>query len=205
VYITNNTVVGFKYMGLSCYTASRDSGDISNYYITNNIIHNCGLNGSGTALNYGSSGGTWTNGDGSWTDGRPITIDYNIISAGADGNTRVMRKGINTTYSSWKSSYGCQDNPGASVENEDPDLDVSYKIDSTNDPPYDEGVSMSAYIPSSDYDGDTRPQGTAWDIGADEYAEIEPPIPPPGRLTITSDAVGQGTGTLTDLRGSLGP
>lgn len=50
------------------------------------------------------------------------------------------------------------------------------------------GADLSAEIPAVDFDGITRPQGSAWDIGAYEFVQGTPLIAPsaPSNLTTTS-------------------
>ncbi len=61
-------------------------------------------------------------------------------------------------------------------------------------PAIDAGSSLLA--PAEDIAGNTRPQGTAWDIGAYEYGTVAPP-PPPVTYTITASASPAAGGTIS--------
>jgi hypothetical protein len=164
IYIANNVIVGFKHIGLSLYTAY--TSNVQDYYILNNIVHNCG----GVALNYGSSSGTWT--DGSWGDGADITIDNNIFSAGSKGGTSVVKQYSSwINYDTWKAGSGCQQGISG---NPDPMLDGNYKP-MEGSPAINNGLDLSSFTSQAVFNnldrvGVSRPQGLGWDIGAFEFS-----------------------------------
>lgn len=105
----------------------------------------------------------------------PMVYDYNIYYNNA--NIAIVISGpplALTTYSSlsdWQ-ALGFDENSGEG----DSLLDADYHLQ-VGSPAIDAGLDVSDWI-DNDFDGDDRPWGSAFDIGADEYKYLDAPTNP---------------------------
>jgi len=152
-------------------TAANDAADISNFYVLNNIIHNCGIGGIFTfgVISDADLPGDWTSG--SYGDSASIIVDYNIISAGLSGNLTTVYKTTTfdvAEYNDWKTTSSFQNHP--ENQNDNPSFNSSNDLHIQPDSvAINNGITITKFL--TDKDGLTRPQGSAWDIGAYEYVE----------------------------------
>jgi len=160
VYIVNNTIVGTPFYGLSIWVNGFTT--VRNVNVLNNIIYNCYriYNSYANAVSLDTGKHTI----GSYGGQAQLIIDYNIIHAGPEGADRIFHGGNIYDYSSWTFTYGTQKHIKG---NPDPKLSPTYKL-TRGSPAIDTGVNLSDLF-ADDKDGNSRPKGTLWDIGAFEF------------------------------------
>ncbi|MFX0200053.1 MAG: choice-of-anchor Q domain-containing protein [Candidatus Hodarchaeota archaeon] len=169
VYVWNNT---FAYILYRPPIRFIGPGEFDVIDIRNNIVYDSCASGGGQAILIGSDVGNPT-----------ITIDYNIIYAPEYGCTSISVKG--TSYPCSKGSYSTYNKNGncnaVSLVNPVYGQAGDLHLSSSDTNARDGGVDLSAYF-TTDKDGNSRGQGSAWDIGAYEYHEdgedAQAPAPP---------------------------
>ena len=102
-----------------------------------------------------------------------ITFDYNLINAGAHGSTVAQWAVIGQEWTSITQPHGQIGVPSFLFYIEY-SANNNFHLVSSDVASKDHGVSLYSYF-TSDKDGVSRPQGSAWDIGAYEYAAASPP------------------------------
>jgi len=150
----NNTFTGLGYSAIT-FNLKGTPASITNIKIKNNIFYD-----SKNAIIFPSSSAyTQANFD----------IDYNLVNAGAYGGTTISIDG--STY--------MQAHPRSGV----PQF-VTYNFHgaqnlrlSASDTTAKENGTTIAAMPATDYLGISRPQGSAWDIGAYEFVGKVPNVP----------------------------
>ena len=159
--IYNNTIIG------GAYQQGNPVRIQARDHITVNMKNNIGYSTS--------SNQTLINLSGSMTE----NIDYNIWYCPNNSNCYD-----GSSWSGWK-SRGFD----AHGDNSNPRLNSSYQINDTGAPSYDAGTTIGLF--SDDKDGVSRPQGSAWDIGAYEFGTGAGPVSdeplPPSNLRILSN------------------
>ncbi len=149
IYIYNNSIYNtFEGIVLGGFNGSK-------IYVKNNIMHNTKTGGDFCFM--WSSSGTKTD----------IDIDYNQYHAYNDRSRSVQYRGTNLTFAQWR---GSPYNREVNGQEGDP-LYSSPPSDFTlqsNSPCIDKGIDELSAIFSVDRLGVSRPQGSAWDIGAYE-------------------------------------
>lgn len=165
IFVYNNIVYanGFNGIGISACCAGVSTHPIRSVKIVNNTCYNNGLSGWGGGIlvyenpevqniiirnNICSQNASFQIGIDPIVPPSQLTIDYNLIDGfrNAEGETR-----------------------GNHYVEGDPRFVNSTQADfhiQSNSPAMDTGTSNGA--PTTDYDGNLRPQGAAWDIGAFE-------------------------------------
>jgi len=164
IHILNNT---FTYNLYEAIHIGGKGGTFSTIDIRNNIIYE---SGGGSGLEIESDVGSPT-----------ITVDYNVLYGPDYGETSLKIKG--QTYSCSGGSYSTYNTNGScnEVSLTDPvyGAEGNVRLSSGDTAAKEMGTDLSAYF-TVDKDGISRPQGSAWDVGAYEYYEYEdgPPSPP---------------------------
>ena len=156
LFIINNTFVD---VGSSpILIASRNNATYTNFIVKNNIIYNCRSQAAISVQRI-----DFTNSS--------VDIDKNTINRGVAGGGEIYWNNRYYTINEFNSSFGKNNidrrptfvnySPGSGLSN---DLHLSSQDTSS----LDSGVDLSSYI-NMDKDGNLRPQGNRWDIGAYEY------------------------------------
>lgn len=151
----NNTLIGTSEERV--FNINGGAWSITDLYIINNIIF-------GSSQYYIYLGSTISG---------TFESNYNLFYGGAA--SPFYHSGTAKTLSTWQSNPG-QDN---NSQQTDPLFQGNNKL-TFNSPAKDTGLTIASF--STDYDGVSRPKGSAWDIGAYEYvsSDIIPPSAPSG-------------------------
>ena len=159
VIVRNNIVYSNSNIGIS-FTGSQ-----SNIKVYSNTAYN----NAGQGLGVGNVNGLISNNN--------LVFDNN-----SNGNQMTIWSSTNITsdYNLWSPISGYSSEGLNSINESDPSIlavspssgDFYLKSGS---PAIDKGISIGSF--SDDYAGISRPQGSAWDIGAYEYVEASPPPP----------------------------
>jgi|Deesub1362A_J573_1020465.scaffolds.fasta_scaffold00004_245 hypothetical protein len=186
VSILNNTIVDMEYNVLAFNTYN--ANPVSNVIIANNIIYNGCLNNIGSnryliGLSHLDGITTGSFGD---TPTPDIIWDYNLVDVSNSDTIMATYNDKPYNYNDWKSVSGCDANGVTS----DPTFvnwiegnAVDLHLDATDTAAINQGRTRTEF--SDDYDGITRPQGNAWDIGAYEYHKLAPS--PPTNLRVVNN------------------
>jgi hypothetical protein len=182
----NTTTTGADYKGLQLYnntffgnTLNTTQGDINLSASSPRVITVTGMennilsNDNGAHIKTNSNTISFSN------------FDYNLYYATATESWSYQ--GASKTWATWKAlgfdSHG--------IDGQNPQVTATGTIVSGS-PAIDAGTSLSSYF-TTDILGTTRPQGSAWDIGAYEYSSGGSPpamtsTPYPVTVTITASA-----------------
>jgi len=162
--ITNNTITGNTLHGIVNFLSSNPT--ITNNTITGNqfgIVNF--LSSNPTITNNTITGNTWY---GIRNVSSSPTITNNIVFS--NGVFGIYDYGTGSPLCTYNNFWGngtdyVNVTPGIGSISQDPQLDGTYHLTSSS-PCIDAGTDAGVY---TDMDGDSRPQGSGFDIGADEY------------------------------------
>jgi hypothetical protein len=104
-------------------------------------------------------------------------IDYNLVRAGSRGNTKLTVDGL-----TFVQPQGYTDLDPVFASYTESSLSNDLRLSADDRAAKDRGSMLPGQF-SVDRDGRTRPQGSAWDIGAYEYVkggDTTPPAAPSG-------------------------
>jgi len=186
IYVFNNTFSGASTnnaLALS-FSGSPNHAVVHDIYIENNNFYNASYVSSSVALDRGDGSDITY---GSVGDAADVIFDYNAFYG--SGASNIYYGGAQLAYANFKATSGCQDhevttNPNLSASN--------YFQQGSGSSLNESGFSQSSYF-STDKLGTTRPQGSAWDIGAYEYNS--------GQTTCTpGDANSDGNINISDVQ-----
>lgn len=107
-----------------------------------------------------------------WTQYAPTNwqADYNVFQNDPSGGRFVWTNSSATSFANWKSQSGGDAHSFASCTPSFVNTVAgNLHLNSTDTCAKDVGTALSG-VTSVDYDGETRPVGAGWDIGADEYS-----------------------------------
>ena len=159
--ISNNIFVDIPIWALYFKVRTGAVSYLSNSKINNNIFYNTHTQAFGTAVIIGMIYDPLSDG---------VEFKNNMIHPGNNGQSTVSWDGI-----SYSDEVSLNNAPGASgnryalpsfagyLEYASTDLHLNAGSNGIDD-----GIDMSPYF-TTDFDGISRPQGSAWDIGAYEY------------------------------------
>jgi hypothetical protein len=162
----NNTVAGINHIQTIAIHMHGAATRLTDWKILNNIFYQSGEMGGGSVVLIGP---------GNYNFGTDVVIDYNLINDGGQGGNKLDINGRLVTQSNPRTaapkfvSYSYR---GATND---------YRLLSSDTGAKDQGTSALASVFTGDKDGNTRPVGPAWDIGAYEYGGSAPtakPAPP---------------------------
>lgn len=162
VVIANNVIVDMDLWGID--VKYKTAGKISNAVIANNLIYNCYTDapGSGTALGVRMSYSPSTD---------KVYLKNNLVNAGPHGTQRVYWNGAFYTNASLNNAVNSTGNrfdvPVFAAYSEG-GSNQDLRIKSATSPAKDTGADLSTFF-KTDKNGVTRPQFSAWDIGAYEF------------------------------------
>lgn len=163
VIIANNTIVGIPAFGFTIWFEDmQNNGEepfVTNVYILNNVTYNLQKRFSMILLQSNSKANV-----GSYGENANITLDYNIFGPFPSQNTEIRYRGKFYKYSDFVAVTGTQKH--IQNGNSDPELDNNGKPKSGS-PAIDSGIDLSYYF-KNDREGNSRPKGSGWDIGAFE-------------------------------------
>lgn len=153
IFILNNTFVDTSMASVGGYPIGIGYGSsgnpaVANVKIQNNIFYNCGKAGARAVMNIPASSGA-TAAD--WG------IDYNLVNAGAGGETLLTVDGSSYTQDNPRTGAPVFESYSQGSAGNDLHLDTSDTVATG------QGVDLSAFI-TTDKDGVTR--AAPWDIGA---------------------------------------
>ena len=175
LYFMNNTIVGTTYFGLflGFHRGLTGGTEVDDIIIANNLFLN-DADASRGAFVWSMDKGDGSITYGSWGSGANVIFDYNSVYAEAGYKIILYFNGTGYathalfTAASGTNSHGVTSNPSLN----------SSLYPNASSGAVNSGVSLSPYF-TTDYAGTTRPQGSAWDIGAYEReSTLKIPQPP---------------------------
>jgi hypothetical protein len=150
IRVDNNTVVDFNGGAIPAVFFNNTGYLITNSSIRNNII----INNNGGAIQVNTTS----------TCGKDILIDNNVTVSGSQGYNGVTCNGVSYT----QPTYSSTTQPTFVSYTEFAGANNNMKLAPTDTIAKDHGATLSTWF-TIDKDRITRPQGTAWDIGAFEF------------------------------------
>lgn len=174
MYILNNTFKG-AYPGAIVFgwdPSTLDKSQVTNFYVENNIFYDSALSGNSAMVFTRPAYVTTPVDFGSYGSGASIIVDYNTY--GGYGGSTVAYLGSALSYATFKTNSVCQ-GTWDSTANPLLNSDLTPTSSSVGT---DHAVSWASLF-TTDKNGVSRPQGSAWDIGAYEYVGGEPDTTPP--------------------------
>ncbi|HPL63708.1 MAG TPA: choice-of-anchor Q domain-containing protein [Syntrophales bacterium] len=163
----NNTVAGLNRIQAIAIHVHGSGTRLRDWKIVNNIFQQSGVTGGGTVVLIGN---------GNYTMGSDVVIDYNLINPAGQGGSKIEVKG-GQSYTQPHPRTGTPQFVSYAYRG----AANNYRLTASDTAARDQGTSMSSYF-TSDREGIPRPVGSAWDIGAFEYrtggggaANLSPP------------------------------
>lgn len=156
--IVNNS---FRNIAQECIDTNEDSVSAGTFVVKNNVMYKC------NSESVPGAGYVRMNAVGDWNHAKNLFWD--------DTNAVVVRLNNGTAYSrdsvvgSWESS--------AIIGNPLFTSPTDLRLAATS-PAIDKGDNLAGLGFSTDFEGDARPQGGVWDLGADELSDTGVPRPP---------------------------
>ena len=148
ILIDNNTFVDVALQTLYGAAIQFTGSTATNVQIRNNIFYNCGHSYQVIQITGITNG---------------IGIDYNLLNAGAHGNTSIL-------YSGFGGQVHGQTGVPVFVSYSEGSTNNNFHRQSSDTAAKDKGETLTYF--SNDKDGVPRPQGPAWDIGAYEFGTL---------------------------------
>lgn len=181
VFIVNNTIVDVPFYAISVTCNDLPASQVSNFHVENNLMYNFFTltPGSGrSGINAGDPGDRFTTG--SRGSGASVIIDYNSLQLHGSGRMKSLLFSTHYYYEEWKNASNAQlhdseaqptfvfysENNGAN----------NYHLAPGDRAAVDRGISQWFF--NTDMEGNPRPAGGAWDIGAFEYRNSTDSVPP---------------------------
>ncbi len=160
ILVANNTIADFTdYLALYISKANTViTLSITNLTWVNNIIYNCGYSVAVALGDYGSE--------------EDLVFDNNIVFAGDSGSAAISYRG--TLY---ENAEALNNATSFSHNSSAEPVFVNYggrnfHLSPVDTVAIDKGADLATYF-TTDKDGISRPQGSAWDIGAYEYVQTK--------------------------------
>jgi parallel beta-helix repeat protein len=152
----------FRNIAQECIDTNEDNSQpAGNFIVKDNAMYKC------NSENVGGQGYVHMNAASDWVHAKNLYWD--------DANVAIVRINNGTAY--FRDSLVAQWEPSAIVANPLFTSATDLRLAATS-PGIDKGENLSTLGFGTDFEGDARPQGAGWDVGADELSDGGVPRPP---------------------------